>query len=177
MLTFQMKVSQVLQGDFQFQRLNLLLAFQVNCPGCFILALPLAARLHDVYGDRVNILGLSTAFEDFDLNTLENTRRLLATGEVVGATKRYLQRQDLVSYGVPIRFPVAFDWVESNPIGCQTPRAVAPAYTFQANHLQGTPSWILFDQSSRILARWFGHKSESEVELILYRTLSGKLRS
>ena len=109
MTHFQIKVSQVLQGEFQLKSLNLLLTFQVNCPGCFIYALPLAARLHETYGDRLNILGLSTAFEDYDLNTLENTRHLLDSGTVVGMTKRYLRQQGQQTYDLPIRFPVAFD--------------------------------------------------------------------
>lgn len=109
MVIFQMKISEVLQGEFALRPLNLLLVFQVNCPGCFMYALPLAARLHDQYGDRVNILGLSTAFEDFDLNTADNTRRLLTTGEVVGMTKLHLAQQGQTAYTVPMRFPVAFD--------------------------------------------------------------------
>ncbi|MEM9006494.1 MAG: hypothetical protein AAGE59_23585 [Cyanobacteria bacterium P01_F01_bin.86] len=180
MLNFPMKVSQVLQGDFQLQPLNLLLAFQVNCPGCFVYALPLAARLNDRYGDRVQILGLSTAFEDFHLNTLENTRRLLATGEVVGMTKLYLQHQGQAAYTLPIRFPVAFDWFDTIPPDNDSTATTAPlathassaGYTFRTNHLQGTPSWILLDESSTILAQWFGHKSESDVELILHQALA-----
>ena len=86
-----MNITKALQGDFQVKDLNLLLAFQVNCPGCFIYALPLAEKLHHQYGDRLNVLGLSTAFEDFDLNTADYTQCLLETGEVVGATKLYFQ--------------------------------------------------------------------------------------
>lgn len=178
--TFQMRLSQVLQGEFQIRRLNLLLVFQVNCPGCFVYALPLAARLHDTYGDRVNVLGLSTAFEDFGLNTLENTNRLLETGEVIGMTKLYWQRHGESLYSVPIRFPVAFDLLEpiqpSNPTGGEKTHPIprSAGYTFQANQLQGTPSWILFDESSTILTQWFGHKSESEVELILNKSLATK---
>ena len=49
MSKFQIKTDQVLQGDFKVKSLNLLLAFQVNCPGCFIYALPLAENLHQKY--------------------------------------------------------------------------------------------------------------------------------
>ena len=35
-------------------------------------------------------------------------------------------------------------------------------------NLQGTPSWILFDADSTILAKWFGHKSEMEVASIIH---------
>ena len=176
MVHFQMKVSEVLQGEFQLKPLNLLLVFQVNCPGCFVYALPLAARLHDAYGDRVNILGLSTAFEDFDLNTADNTRRLLANGDVIGMTKLYLQQQGQTAYTVPIRFPVAFDAPEFTaldlPLEPSAPQLVSSGYTFRRNQLRGTPSWILLDESSRILAQWFGHQSESAVELILQEALA-----
>ncbi|NER84216.1 MAG: hypothetical protein F6K42_32710, partial [Leptolyngbya sp. SIO1D8] len=111
MSKFQMKTAQVLQGDFRMCGLNLLVVFQVNCPGCFIYALPLAAKLHQTYGDRFNVLGLSTAFEDFDLNTAEHTQALLENAEFVGATKRYFQYRGEQSYRVPIQFPVAFDLV------------------------------------------------------------------
>ena len=164
---FHLKTSQVLQGEFQVEDLNLLLAFQVNCPGCFIYALPLAAKLHDTYGDRLNILGLSTAFEDFELNTAENTRHLLEKGETVGMTKLYLSEHGQSSYDVPIRFPIAFDWFEENNPGIA-------GHTFRANHMRGTPSWVLFNASSTILARWFGHRAESEVLSIINQVLAAE---
>ncbi len=57
--------------------MRLVLAIQVNCPGCFALAVPLAAKLQEM----LPVVVVSTAFEDFELNTLENTERLLATGK------------------------------------------------------------------------------------------------
>ncbi len=162
---FQLKISQVLQGDFEIRDLNLLLAFQVNCPGCFIYALPLAAKVHETYGDRLNVLGLSTAFEDFELNTAENTRRLLEAGETVGMTKLYLNEHGQSPYPVPIQFPVAFDSFEPD-------KPSLAGHTFRVNYLRGTPSWILFDGSSTILARWFGHRTESEVMSIIDRALA-----
>lgn len=174
--TLQMKLSQILQGNFQIKGLNLLLVFQVNCPGCFAYALPLAASLHRAYSNRINVLGLSTAFEDFDLNTLENTRRLLETGECVGMTKLYLQQNGKSQYSTPILFPIAFDLIEdeSDSLADRNNSLASlreSGCTFRANHLNGTPSWILFDESLRILAQWFGHKPESEVEQILNQAL------
>lgn len=173
--TVEMKPFQVLQGEFQVKELNLLLVFQVNCPGCFVYALPLAARLHDQYSDRLNVLGLSTAFEDFDLNTPDNTRRLLESGEVVGMTKLYLQQHGESPYSVPLRFPVAFDGIEGDqPVSKEQTSPIHPSVgqTFRSNRLQGTPSWILFDESFTILEQWFGHKSESAVESILHQWLA-----
>lgn len=204
MTKFRFKTSQVLQGDFHLTDLNLLVAFQVNCPGCFIYALPLAGKLHHEYGDRLNILGLSTAFEDFDLNTAEHTQCLVETGEIVGATKLYFSHHGEKTYTLPIHFPVAFDQVGSGPelfdsddvehICSLTPsfpqrdkdtqqrirqrvRQVITSrpimgYTFSVNQFQGTPSWVLFDGDSNILAQWFGHKSEAEV-MALIASVSG----
>lgn len=158
MSQFLLKIGQVLQGDFQIKDLNLLLVFQVNCPGCFVYALPLAAKLHQQYGDRLNILGLSTAFEDFALNTPQHTQMLLENGELVGMTQLYFQRQGQQTYPLPIPFPVAFDQLRA---GSQSPPGVGQ--TFLDNHLPGTPSWILFDRSYTLHAQWLGHKSEAEV--------------
>ncbi|MEM9484651.1 MAG: hypothetical protein AAGA83_13280 [Cyanobacteria bacterium P01_F01_bin.116] len=199
----QIKTAQILQGDFQSQSLNLLLVFQVNCPGCFIYALPLAEKLHQTRGADLNVLGLSTAFEDFDLNTADHTQRLLNSGEMVGATKLFFQHHGQQFYTNPIHFPVAFDQVGDgaalfddndidhvcslNPsfpaMDSETQTRVRTrgkqvlqnrgmvGYTFGANQLQGTPSWILFDGAFNILAQWFGHKSEAEVDAILLHAL------
>ena len=151
---FHLKTEQVLQGDFTLQSLNLILIFQVNCPGCFIYALPLATKVYDQYGDRINILGLSTAFEDFELNTAANTQKLLQKGEMVGVTQQYFQRKQVKRYSIPLKFAIAFD-----------------RETFYLNGLPGTPTWILCDHNGKVLDRWFGHKANAEVEKILHRYL------
>ena len=67
--------------------------FQVNCPGCFLHALPKAIELHEKYKDQgLVIIGLATAFEDYDKNTLENLQKLVATGEVIGETLKALSQ-------------------------------------------------------------------------------------
>ncbi len=109
MVKLKLRTDQVLQSEFQIRDLNLMVVFQVNCPGCLLYALPLAAKLHQQYSDRLNILGLATAFEDFDLNTVEHTQRLLERGEFVGATKLHFRYLGETSYQVPIEFPIAFD--------------------------------------------------------------------
>ena len=88
--------------------------FQVNCPGCFMYAIPEAIRLHQKYeDDGVRVLGLATAFEDFDKNTLDNLRLLAETGRVTGETRRalamrgQLQEGDRLPYTIP--FPLAMD--------------------------------------------------------------------
>jgi len=113
-----LSVSTWVQGtESNFDRLLgqvvLVEVFQVNCPGCFLYALPQAVDLHRKYSEHgLTILGVATAFEDFDKNNLENLIRLIENGEVVGETLRMLSQQDKLSAGLlPYRipFPVAMD--------------------------------------------------------------------
>jgi len=94
-------------------RVVLVEVFQVNCPGCFLYALPQAVDLHRKYAEHgLTIVGVATAFEDFDKNNLENLTRLAENGEVVGETLRVLSRQDKLNAGrLPYRipFPLAMD--------------------------------------------------------------------
>jgi len=113
-----LSVSTWVQGtETNFDRLLgqvvLVEVFQVNCPGCFLYALPQAVDLHRKYSEHgLTILGVATAFEDFDKNNLENLIRLIENGEVVGETLRILSQQGKLSAGLlPYRipFPVAMD--------------------------------------------------------------------
>ena len=86
--------------------------FQVNCPGCFLYALPEAASIYNRYKDEgVRVLGIATAFEDFDKNTLENLRALAERGVVIGETRRALRQYggsgDTLPYKIP--FPLGMD--------------------------------------------------------------------
>ena len=87
--------------------------FQVNCPGCFLYALPRAINLYRQYSAQgLSVLGVATAFEDFEKNTLENLLRLVNKNEVIGETLRLLgQNGELcdakLSYKIP--FPLAMD--------------------------------------------------------------------
>ncbi len=87
--------------------------FQVNCPGCFLYALPQAVDLHERYSnDGLVVLGIATAFEDFDLNTLDNLRKLVNHGEVVGETFHTLSQHGVLEdWRLPYRipFPLAMD--------------------------------------------------------------------
>ncbi len=94
-------------------RVVLVEVFQVNCPGCFLYALPQAINLYQKYSHQgLTVLGIATAFEDFDKNNLENLVRLINDGEVIGETQRLLNQQGhLVENRLPYRipFPVAMD--------------------------------------------------------------------
>ena len=96
--------------------------FQVNCPGCFLHALPRAIDLHHRYAQQgLAVIGLATAFEDYDKNTLENLQKLVTTGEVIGETYKALNRYDQLSQGKlkwQIPFPLGMDRVvaETEPV-------------------------------------------------------------
>ena len=94
-------------------RVVLVEVFQVNCPGCFLYALPQAIDLYQRYADQgLIVLGVATAFEDFDKNNLENVIHLIKDGGVVGETHRMLSQQGKLNAGrlpFSIPFPVAMD--------------------------------------------------------------------
>ncbi len=89
--------------------------FQVNCPGCFLYALPKAIQLHEHYQDKgLKIIGLATAFEDYDKNTLRNLQKFVDSGEVIGETLQALTRQGMLTEGKlawRLPFPVGMDRV------------------------------------------------------------------
>jgi len=96
-------------------RVVLIEVFQVNCPGCFIGGLPEVIAIYEKFQSApLTVWGLATAFEDHDKNSLENLKKLLTTGEVVGDTLAELGRRNLLNFDrliYPIEFPVAWDKV------------------------------------------------------------------
>jgi len=93
---------------------------QVNCPGCFVHALPEAIRLHESYAAQgLKVFAIATAFEHFEHNTLNNLQRLLHDGELQGDplfqldTAGYLENGKL-PYSIP--FSVAMDKLVKNDI-------------------------------------------------------------
>ena len=112
------KVSKWVQGlptnfDKEKDHIVLVEVFQVNCPGCFLYGIPEAINIYNKYhSEGVTVLGVATAFEDYDKNTLENLEILLKSGEVIGETKKGLSQYgkldgSKLSYKIP--FPVAMD--------------------------------------------------------------------
>ncbi|CAA9888632.1 Alkyl hydroperoxide reductase/thiol specific antioxidant/Mal allergen [Candidatus Methylobacter favarea] len=88
--------------------------FQVNCPGCFLYSLPQAVNLYRKYSNHgLVVVGIATAFEDFDKNNLENLTRLAEKGEVTGETLRALSQHGKLTIAgrlpYPIPFPLAMD--------------------------------------------------------------------
>ena len=80
-------VSEWVQGaptnfDQEKDHIILVEVFQVNCPGCFLYGIPEVINIYNKYKDEgVRVLGIATAFEDFDKNTLENLKMLAETGK------------------------------------------------------------------------------------------------
>lgn len=198
---FIIETNDFLQGHFDIRKKNIAFIFQVNCPGCFAHGIPLFNELFNNFNSNIGFIGISTAFEDFELNTESNTKMLLTNGQTVGETAKYLKTafgSDI--YGEKLNFPVAFDTLiesltflnEENILTiCNMfePFKMAntleqlrfkeelkfhyskskkvPA-TFTLNQLQGTPSFIIFDDNYTILQSFFGHQS--------YKTLADKLK-
>ena len=107
-------VSEWVQGaptNFEQEKDHVVLleVFQVNCPGCFMNAIPEAINIYNKYkDDGVRVLGLATAFEDFDKNTLDNLKMLAETGEVVGETKSALSSYGQLKEGSKLSFKIPF---------------------------------------------------------------------
>jgi len=112
-------VSKWVQGletniDREKDNVVLVEVFQVNCPGCFMYGIPQAIENYQKYRKGgLTVLGVATAFEDFDKNTIENLELLLTKGEVVGETLKMLgqygQLVDGKKLAYKIPFPVAMD--------------------------------------------------------------------
>jgi len=112
-------VSEWIQGaptnlDQEKDKIVLVEVFQVNCPGCFMNAIPEAIEIYNKYKDEgVRVLGIATAFEDYDKNTVENLKMLSETGEVIGETKKALsmygklQEDGKLPFKIP--FPLGMD--------------------------------------------------------------------
>lgn len=109
MRKFHLHTPKMLQGDFQLLKINVAFVFQVNCPGCFIYGIPLLNELFKKYEKEIGFISISTAFEDFELNTEANTIELLNKGELVGETRRYFGSANEEIFVEKILFPVAFD--------------------------------------------------------------------
>jgi peroxiredoxin len=119
------KVSDWIQGlptnvDKLFGNIVVIEVFQVNCPGCFLYGLPQTISLYEKYKDKdVRVIGIATAFEDYDKNTIENLKLLLSEGKVIGETFKALRQHgklvntDRLYYKIP--FPVAMDRITKMP--------------------------------------------------------------
>ena len=119
------KISEWVQGiptniDKLRGKVIVLEIFQVNCPGCFLYGLPQSTSLYERFKNSdLKVIGLATAFEDYDKNTLDNLKSLLTEGRVIGETYKALRQHgkllnnDKLYYKIP--FPVAMDKITKMP--------------------------------------------------------------
>jgi hypothetical protein len=192
MSNFKLDYDRILQGNFSLGDLNLLFIFQVNCPGCFLYGFPQMERLHQQrQAQGLTVLGLATAFEDFEFNTATNVELLLSEQKTIGATKKaigdlYLQEigfpiaSDRLTTGMELNTPENIEFLsqqiadyEQMSIDSQTKLkqkiAIDLAHiaytstTFDLNLLPGTPSFVLCDRDLQIIDRWFGHIPDRQV--------------
>lgn len=122
----ELELDNWLQGEaMTLQQLRgqvvLILVFQVNCPGCFLHALPEVAQLHTKYASAgLHIIGLATAFEDFAQNTQANLRLLVEHGELCGAPLQQLGQTGLLD-GNKIDFEMPFAIASDRLSECHDP--------------------------------------------------------
>lgn len=199
-MTIRLEIDRVLQGAFDLQALNLLFVFQVNCPGCFLYGFPLVNSLYWRYRDLgLNVLGLSTAFEDFTYNTAANTELLLTQQQTVGETckaigEKYSQAIDFpiavdrLTTGAELATPDNMDFLSTNNnleslstaeqaairqnMVADLQKITEVSATFTLNQLPGTPTFLIIDQNLALLDGWFGHISEADINQRITRCLS-----
>jgi len=192
-----LKISKWVQGletnfDQEKDHIVVVEVFQVNCPGCFLNSIPEMIDIYNKYRDEgVKVLGVATAFEDFDKNTLENLEMLLKTGEVVGETKKaFEQYGKLIDGKLPykIPFPVAMDSLikqtgdvskekmlelihkqmpnfDSQPEDYKESIFDRVKQYFEGFSLQGTPSTILVDRKGILRDVSFGQTGNIESKI------------
>jgi len=189
--------SSIIRGEFTLSQLNIMLVMQVNCPGCLIYGIPALTELYTEFKDEASFFIMSTAFEDFDINTEENTRLLVEQGHIAGETQKTLARYyNQTRYDVPDHFTVLFDKIIDSAALTSTEMIAAVSkdqqevynvpeekreqfskilhdhfmtlhkagYTFAANLLQGTPTFLVFDDNYKILGSWFGHRNMTDMK-------------
>ena len=163
-----LKVSEWVQGlatnfDQEKDHVVLVEVFQVNCPGCFLHGMPEAINIYNKFkDDGVRVLGVATAFEDFDKNTLDNLKLLLQTGEVIGDTK-----QALIQYGklddrklqYKIPFPVGMDSLKKIAEDISQERIMEFVYN-QLPNFDSQPD----DYKKQIIQRTKDHMNSKEIE-------------
>jgi peroxiredoxin len=123
--------------------------FQVNCPGCFMYGIPDAIRILQKYqNNRVKVIGLATAFEDYDKNTIDNLKLLLDKQEVIGDTRNALAQSGQLLDGkrLPYRipFPVAADSLKKETHEAAKSRAMSFIES-------STPDFSSFDEKYKLM--------------------------
>ena len=193
MSKLHLSISEKIQGEFVAQELNLMIVFQVNCPGCIASALPLIQNIYSSPDNKLGIVGLSTAFQHYDKNNSENTRKLVEDGHLVGHSLEIMEQHGHHKLPYKITFPIIMDakmqpnqehevaqailkqhegYQELGESEKNAPiaRVVAQlkkqsdlSISFTVNQFRGSPSFVLFDKDYEIVEQWFGHTSQDDI--------------
>jgi peroxiredoxin len=119
-------------------------AFQMLCPGCVSHGLPQASLIHEFYSqDNVQVIGLHTVFEHHSVMNAD-------------ALKAFVNEYQ-------IRFPIAID---------KPSEKGAIPITMKKYQLQGTPSLVLIDQHGQIRLNHFGRLSDIQIGNAIGQLLS-----
>lgn len=111
-------------------------AFQMLCPGCVMHGLPQAQRVYNLFSGRdVTVIGLHTVFEHHQAMTPLSLESFL--------------------YEFKYTFPVGVD--APDPSGGKVPLTMA------SYGMRGTPSLILIDKRGRIRRHYFGQADDMRV--------------
>ena len=114
-------------------------AFQMLCPGCVIHGIPQATAIHELYSeDDVQVIGLHTVFEHHDVMTVD-------------ALKVFVEEYR-------ITFPVAVD--RPSELG-DIPK------TMESYQMRGTPTLIVLDKHGRVRLNHFGRISDMQAGSII----------
>ena len=199
MTKLHLSISEKIQGDFKPQDLNLMIVFQVNCPGCIASAIPLVQNLYDSANEGLGIVGLSTAFQYYNYNNVENTKRLINEGHLVDHSLSFMKQHGHDKLPYKITFPILMDAKMGSDRIEETAHAILeqhPSYdqladgekkaaamrivgqlqkqsdaymTFTINQFRGSPSFVLFNRDYEIIEQWFGHTSQEDINERLAR--------
>lgn len=133
--------------------------FQVNCPGCFLYGIPQAISLYEKYKHKgVSVIGVATAFEDYDKNTLENLKSLVQEGKVIGETFNALKMHGKLVDGnklyYKIPFPIAMDKITKMPsdISDESINRFIEIYVPDFNSFSDKEKEELFDKVKKYLS-------------------------
>lgn len=109
-------------------------AFQMLCPGCVSHGLPQIKQVYDVFpSDKVTVLGLHTVFEHHAAMTPVSLKAFI--------------------HEYRLSFPIGVDMAGEGSM----PR------TMEAYSMQGTPSLIIIDRVGRLRWNHFGHVADMQI--------------
>ncbi|WP_415884836.1 hypothetical protein ACMXYO_09140 [Neptuniibacter sp. QD37_6] len=194
-MQLDLQLGKVVQGSVAISERNLMLVFQVNCPGCLSRALPMLTKISEA-NKSINCFALSTAFENFNLNNVKTTKALLEQGDLTLHSKRHFAQLGHQKLPYNFELPVVMDWFMPSQTISKLEESVFNVFdnerlsktlkqniknhlaqrlvpmslmgrTFLNNDLQGTPTWIYFDENLEIFDSWFGHQDLEWIQALL----------